>query len=388
MKTLQIVGNTAYGGAIYLILEWCKFLLDRGYQVDVLATDQRVVSAFESIPGVQVIQDIFIPRPIVPLTDAKVLWQLVRYLRKEQYDIVHTYTATPGFLGRISARFAGSPVIFHHQASWTVTDYTPLGERLIYTPLEYIPTLASTRGICVGHAIPKLARKFHTAPQRKLVVVCNGIDPAPFLQADSEASRRKLCGERNIPTDVLLIGCTNRLARDKDMASLLEAIPVLNNLLPDKQLAVVLAGDGPEHTKLEALARSLGIKDQIHFLGFRKDIATVLVAVDFFVTPTLREGLSISLLEAMAAAKPIVATAILPNIELIEHEVTGLMVDIKAPSQIAYAIERFFQQPDFARQCAAAARQRVLNNYTLERMLHETWDQYNRFWSATKRGSG
>jgi glycosyltransferase involved in cell wall biosynthesis len=139
---------------------------------------------------------------------------------------------------------------------------------------------------------------------------------------------------------------------------------------------LLLAGDGPDQGKLEELVNSLGLGEQVRFLGFRTDIPSFLAGLDIFVSPTLREGLSISLLEAMAAAKPIVATSILPNAELIEDEVTGLRVPLRDPEQIARAIARFVREPELARSCGMAARRRVLGSYTIDRMFQETWDLY------------
>ena len=114
----------------------------------------------------------------------------------------------------------------------------------------------------------------------------------------------------------------------------------------------------------------------MRFLGFCREIPAFLAGLDVFVSPSFREGLSISLLEAMAAARPIVTTSILPNAELIEHEVTGLLVPPRDPEQVAEAIARFAREPGLAQRCALAARQRVLDHYTLDRMFQETWDLY------------
>jgi glycosyltransferase involved in cell wall biosynthesis len=150
----------------------------------------------------------------------------------------------------------------------------------------------------------------------------------------------------------------------------------LKQLLKGRPFALLLVGDGPDRKKLENLATSLGISEEVCFLGFRQDIPKILSALDIFVSPSLWEGLSISLLEAMAAAKPIVTTSILPNAELIQHEVTGLLVPPKSPEQIAKAIVRFVEEPDLAQRCAIAARQCVLEHYTIDRMFQEMWDLY------------
>ena len=375
-KSLQVTGNSPYGGAGYLLLRWCRYLLSRGWQVDVLATDPFWVSELEKIPGLKVIEDIYIPRNIAPVRDLYALGQLLALIRRERYDVVHTYTATPGFLGRIAARLVDVPVILHHQAGWTVTDFSSLRERILYAPLEYLATLASTKGICVGHAVEQQGRQLRIAPPNKLVVICNGIEPQPFIAATQNGGRELLRRELGFSDDHLLIGNTGRLSPQKDNGPLIQAMAYLRSLIPDVPFTLLLAGDGPDRQKLEELVYSLELGEQVRLLGFRSDIPTFLAGLDIFVNPSLWEGLSISLLEAMAAAKPIVTTSILPNAELIEHEVTGLLVPPKAPEQIAQAIARFVQEPELAHSCGIAARQRVLESYTIDRMFQETWDLY------------
>jgi glycosyltransferase involved in cell wall biosynthesis len=148
-------------------------------------------------------------------------------------------------------------------------------------------------------------------------------------------------------------------------------------LVPDIPVTLLLAGAGTDQDKLENLVSSLGLTKEVRFLGFVKDISEFLAGIDIFVTTSLSEGLSISLLEAMAAARPIVASSILPNTELIEHAVTGLIVPVKSPDNTARAIARLIQEPDLAQQCAKQARERILKDYTIDRMFQETWNLYN-----------
>ena len=376
MTTLQIVGNSSYGGASYLILKWCKYLVQQGCGVDVLATDSYFCEKLFEIPGIHVIENIFIPRNIELLQDFKAFRKLSKLISKRNYDIVHTYTATPGFLGRIAAKFVGVPVIFHHQAGWTVTEYSSISERLIYTPLEFIAVLASTKSICVSRAVASQAKQHHIAPQSKLITICNGIDPQPFINSATNGFKDSLRCELGLTTDHLLIGNSGRLSPQKDNASLIKAMIPLKTLLGDRLFSLLLAGDGSDRYELENLAESLKIKKQVFFLGFYKDIPKFLAELDIFVNPSLWEGLSISLLEAMAAAKPIITTSILPNAELIDHEATGLLVSPKSPAQIAKAIARFVQEPELAKKCAFNARRRLLKRYTIDRMFQETWELY------------
>lgn len=375
-KTLQICGNSSYGGAGPLVLKWCEYLLARGWQVDVLATDAFFVQQLERLPGLRVIEDIYVPRDIVPARDARAFIQMVALLRRERYSVVHTYTATPSFLGRLAARLTGVPVILHHQAGWTVTEFSSPRERILYTPLEYLAVMASSRSICVSHAVAEQGRQLHIAPPHKLVTVCNGIDPGPFIAATQNGCRDAVRHELGIPCDHVVIGNTSRLAPQKDNQALIHAMVFLRSLLEDVPFTLLLAGEGPDRPALENLVGSLGLSEQVRLLGFRTDIPAFLASVDIFASPSLWEGLSISLLEAMAAARPIVSTSIPPNAELIQHEVTGLLVPPRSPRGLAKAIARLARDGELARRCAATARRRVLEDYTVDRMCQETWDLY------------
>ena len=386
-KCLQVTGNSHYGGAGYLVLGWCRYLLACEWQVDILATDPLWVSELKKVPGLRIIQDILIPREITPLQDMRAFVQLIALMVREHYDVVHTYTATPGVLGRLAARFVGVPVILHHQAAWTVSEFSTLQERLLYTPLEYLATLASTRGICVSRAMEQQGRQLRIAPPNKLVVICNGIEPQPFITATQDGSREHLRRELGLSDHDVLIGNTGRLSPQKDNGTLIQAVAHLGSLIPDVPFTLLLAGDGPDRQNLQALVQSLGCGERVRLLGFRRDIPTILAGLDIFVSPSYREGLSISLLEAMAAAKPIVTTSILPNAELIEHQVTGLLVPPQAPDQIARAVARFVNEPRLAQDCGMAARRRVLEHYTIDRMFQETLDLYLNLRSKKAIGS-
>ena len=371
-----MVGGHPYGGGSYLFQKWCEYLLSRGCRVDVVRTDPYSVAQLKDVQGLTVIEAISIPREIVPAQDARAFVQLVRLMRRETYDVVHTYNATPGLLGRLAARVTGVPIILHHQAGWTVGENSPLLRRLFFTPLEYLGGLAGTRSICVSRAIATEAKRLHTAPASRLATICNGIDPQPFLSLDGRAARESSLSRLGIAGEALVIGNAARLVSDKDNESLVRSLGHLSQLLADAPTVLLIAGQGPERSRLETLASSLGVADRVRFLGFQTDIREFLAALDVFVIPTLREGLSISLLEAMAAAKPIVASSIPHNREVIEDGVTGLVVPTSNPLAIARAIARFATEPELARVCAQAARQRVLDQYTLERTLDATWGLY------------
>ncbi len=373
-KTLQVSGDHPYGGGGYLFEKWCDYLLSKGCRVDVVRTDAYSVERLKEMRGLNVIDEIWIPREIVPLQHARAFVQLLRLMHRGRYDVVHTYNATPGVLGRVAARLSGVPVILHHQAGWTIKeDSSPL-ERVLFTALEYLGALAGTGSICVSRAIAQQASELHTAPLARLVVIPNGIDPRPLASSDRSAARRALLARLGIPGDPFLIGNASRLVAEKGNDLLVRALVELQPLLGDTPYVLLLAGDGRARSTLAALASSLGVESRVRLLGFERDIPAFLAALDVFVTPSLREGLSIALLEAMAAGKPIVASAIPQNQEVIQHGVTGLLVPTRDAGAIAQAIARFTKSPELARACGEQARQRLLRDHTLERCLDATFE--------------
>jgi glycosyltransferase involved in cell wall biosynthesis len=191
-------------------------------------------------------------------------------------------------------------------------------------------------------------------PARKLAVVRNAIRVPPSGRMPDPALRAELVGGR--PDYVVLTPA--RLHEQKGHAYLLAAAAQV----PDATF--VLAGDGPLRTELERRARELGIADRCVFLGHRSDVPDLLAAADLLVLPSLFEGLPVSVLEARAAQRPVVATAIGGTDEAVTHEVTGLLVPPRDPSALASAIRRLRADPALAQRLTAAGRERVERDFS------------------------
>lgn len=374
MKTIQIVGNSTYGGATYLIVKWCKYLIDKGWHVDILCTDQQTKDKLLSIPNIRVISNIFIPREINLGIDLVAIYKMIVLMRKEKYEVVHTYTATPSILGRFSAWVSGVEKIYHHQAGWTIDTSSSKLQKKIFALIERIASSMSTKSICVGEGVAQEARKNRLIPESKMKIIHNGIDPSPFINPDLNPSRIR--ESLSLPQNAIVIGCTSRLSIQKDIMSLVQAFALLPNQINGHDLFLVIAGEGEERQSLINFALSNHLKDRIIILGYFENIPALLSCIDIYVSPTLREGLSISLLEAMAAAKPIIATNILANQEIIIENKTGILVPIKSTKKIAESLEYLIQNPNLALQYGVNARELVLNNYTIDRMCQETYQLY------------
>jgi len=295
----------------------------------------------------------------------------------------------PAFVRSLMKR---RPAVFHANLTW------PLACRygLVAATLARVPAVVATvhshvevpfsrsdiakqaliaagvdRYIAVSRDMRRhLIDTFHV-PARKIEVVHNGISCEPFNMPHDPQSCDSLTGSKRP-----LVLTVARLDAQKGHRYLLEAA----RLLPGVQFA--LAGDGPERADLEEEARRLDVSEQVAFLGNRRDIPDLLACCDVFALPSLFEGLPIAVLEAMAAGKPVVATATGGTNEAVVAGKTGLMVPPRDPEALAAAIRTLLCDPARAARLAAAGRERVEKEFSLAEMVRRTTGIYERLLSA------
>jgi glycosyltransferase involved in cell wall biosynthesis len=212
------------------------------------------------------------------------------------------------------------------------------------------------RIIAVSQEVSRRYAEALRVPAHKLAVVRNAIRVPPIGRTPDPALRAALV--RGRPDYVVLT--LARLHPQKGHSYLLAAAAQV----PDATF--VLAGDGPLRAELEAQAHKLGVADRCVFLGDRPDVPDLLAAADVLVLPSLFEGLPVSVLEAMAAERPVVATRIGGTDEAVAHELNGLLVPPRDPTALASAIRRLQTDPALARRLAAAGRERVEREFSTE----------------------
>jgi len=291
--------------------------------------------------------------------DLAALLRVYRYIRRAYPAILHTSLFHANLPGRILGRLAGVPVVVcseHTMAMESEWRYR-LNRWTIGLVDRVTVVSAQVRDFCTAHI---------GLPAGKLVLIPNGVElpPAPL------ASRQEVRAELGLPLDALVAGAAGRLDPVKGVRFLIQALARLGGV----HLAIV--GDGPERAALEALAERLGVAGRVHWLGHWHDVQQVLPAFDLFVQPSLHEGLPNTVLEAMAAGLPVVATAVGGTPEAVLDGVTGLLVHPGDPEALARAISRLLDDPATCQAMGQAGRERVAQNFTVERMIAQTETLY------------
>ncbi len=232
--------------------------------------------------------------------------------------------------------------------------------------------------IAVSDAVREALLKRLGPFQSKILTIPNAVNLKDFEKFYDPVALRKQFGFADSTRLLVSVG---RLSKEKGHSYLVDATAKVIDLFPDTHL--LIAGDGELRPELTVRASQMDCRDKIHFLGQRTDMAALLMAADVFVLPSLREGLSMALLEAMAAGKPIVATAIPGNQEVLIDGQTGLLVAPSDSLALANAIGSLLKKPGEAQAMGKAARAYVQTHYDVERQVKEYQALYHRFLNPT-----
>jgi glycosyltransferase involved in cell wall biosynthesis len=312
--------------------------------------------------------------PIWRAADARRgLLRFVRELRAARPAVFHSHltSAMGGKYGLVGAALARVPAIV---ATAQLYVHVPPGWQLDLN--HRIARTCVDRYIAVSDEVAERLRERFRIPEAKLVVIHNAVPVARFAITPNATLRAELMGGVARPV-VLTVA---RLDKQKGHPYLLEAAVQL----PD--VVFVFAGDGPDRAALEARAATLGVSERVRFLGYRSDVAALLAACDLFVLPSLYEGLPLSVLEAMAAGKAVVASAIGGTDEAVVHGETGILVPPAEASSLADAIRTLLADPARSARLGVAGRERVRRLFSTDGMVARVAAVYEALLIDSKSG--
>ncbi|MEZ6049768.1 MAG: glycosyltransferase [Planctomycetaceae bacterium] len=277
-------------------------------------------------------------------------------LRELHPDIVHTWLFAANAYGRLvgGARPPWQTIVSERCVdSWKAGWQLWLDKRLISRTDRLVGNSQSVADFYQQQGFPA----------DRISVIPNGIE----LPEQSRAGRDELLRELNLPPDAKLIGHVGRLARQKRVGDLLWAIQVLRQA--DERAYLLIIGDGPERDALIQRAASLECAHHVRFLGHRSDVSKLMQLLDVYWLGSDFEGMSNSLMEAMATGLPVVVTNIPPNRELVQHDRQGYLVDVGDGVGFAQFTTRLIQQEDLARRLGDAGRQRMSEEFSVDGMV-------------------
>ena len=283
--------------------------------------------------------------------------RLARRLRQLKPDVVHTHNPQAHVHGALAARLAGVPAVVHTKHGRGILEgHTPAA-------VTRLATAWTSRFVAVSEDAARVAMEVERVPAGKVLVIHNGIDVDRYAAAGARSASTK-----GRATTV------GRLDPIKDQSTMLRAVRLVINELPDFQLDIV--GDGPSRAELVAECEALGLRDRVRFHGYQADVARYLAAADVFVMSSASEGVPLALLEAMATGLPAVATDVGGMREVIVAGETGMLVPARSPGELARAIVAIASDPALRDRMGSAARRRVVDQFNLRTVVSRYEDLY------------
>jgi sugar transferase (PEP-CTERM/EpsH1 system associated) len=295
------------------------------------------------------------------------MFRLLRVLRGLQPDLVHSRNwgaieAVP------AARLAGVRAVVHSEHGRELAD--PAGLNARRNRLRRLLTPLIDRVVTVSADLKAWLRQTVRLPEAKLLVIPNGVDTERFSPTRRLAGRKAL----QVSDETAVIGTVGRLNGVKDYPTLLTAFADAARRADHVEL--VFIGDGPQRAALEATAAALGVSGRVRFLGERQDVPELVPGLDVFVLPSIAEGMSNTLLEAMAAGRPVVATGVGGNPELVEDGVTGTIIPVRHPAALTKAIDGYLWDAGLRAAHGEAGRRRAITEFGLVSMVSRYRDLY------------
>lgn len=386
IRVLRVIARLNVGGPALHVAYLSRGLAERGYDTTLVAGDvargEESMAFVAESEGVEIVRVAGLSREIAPLRDLVAAARLAREIRRTEPDILHTHTAKAGAVGRLAALLAGRArprVVIHTYHGHVLRGYFGRLGTWLFRAVER----AFARGTDVLVAVSPQVRddlvEIGIAPGRRFAIVRLGIDLEPRVATtvDRAQARRQL----GIAPGRFVVGWFGRMTAVKRTDDLIDALVALHGRGVDACL--LLVGDGTDRERLELRAKELGVARDVFFLGYQKDVARWYSVADAVVLTSVSEGTPVTIIEALAAGRPIVSTNVGGVADVVRDGVDGFLVEVGDTAAMAARLAEIAADPALAERLGQAGRERVLKRYAVARLV----DDVDRLYRALLEGT-
>lgn len=368
-KITHVIDSLGPGGAERLLVAYAPRIARLGFDVDVVVLHEKQGN-FMIPPLVEA----GIPVTWLPVDKLRRLDQIANFLRamrRSGPDLIHAHLEFASILGSVSGKLNGTPVV----ATLHTLDAPAMGNRRDMRRWLMYRCLASfaDRVICLTQANADIALRTGLG-RAPIMILPNGVETDDFdapPQTDRATLRRQFGISESAPLAISV--CV--LRPEKGLDRLMKAFPDVARALPGARLLIV--GNGPMMEPLKELAAQNGLTGQVHFAGYRMDVADVMRAADVFVLPTIFDAQPTVIMEAMAARLPVIATTTAGIPDMVQDGANGTLVPPDDVPALARALSDMLADPARGRQMGEAGRQRVVAEFSIDQQIARLGDLYD-----------
>jgi glycosyltransferase involved in cell wall biosynthesis len=388
IKVLRVIARLNVGGPALHVAYLSAGLADRGYDTTLVAgtvgSGEASMAFVAEQRGVRIETLDDLHREIAPLRDLRTILRLARLIRTERPTILHTHTAKAGAVGRIAALLAGDarpPVIVHTFHGHVLRGYFNPALTAGFRLLERMLARVATALVAVSPEVRDDLVALGVAPASKFAVVRLGIEldeRVDYAEEERKATRRLL----GIPPDAFVVGWIGRMTAVKRTEDIARTLQALVERGVDGYLCLV--GDGPDRTRLERRMHELGVAKRCLFVGYQENVARFYDAMDVLLLTSVNEGTPVSVIEALAAGRPVVATRVGGVSDVVRDGVDGFLAEVADVESLAARLAELAGDPELRARMGNAGRAHVVDRYAVERLVDDV-DRLYRALLAARR---
>jgi glycosyltransferase involved in cell wall biosynthesis len=390
IRILRVIARLNVGGPALHVTYLARGLAERGYETTLVAGDvargEESMAFVADRAGVQVVRLPGLSRELSPVRDALAAWRLAKIIRRVRPDVVHTHTAKAGAVGRAAALLSGlrrRPVVVHTFHGHVLRGYFGHAGTLLFRAIETVLARATDRLVAVSPEVRDALVALGVAPERKFSVIRLGIELEPRVAFDGDTT--ELRRRHGIPSDAFVVGWFGRMTAVKRTDDLLTTLAALRE--DGVEALLLLVGDGADRVNLEQRAHELGLARQCLFLGYQEDVAPWYAVCDAVVLTSASEGTPVTIIEALAAGRAVVATAVGGVRDVVDDGETGYLVPPGDTEALAERLGRLVRDPAQREAMGREGRERVLRRYAVERLVGDVDDLYQELLDTTSATS-
>jgi len=368
-KILYLVTQSEWGGAQKYIFDLATNLPEN---FDVLVAtgegNDELLSKLQD-KNIKTIKLKYLKRAINPFFDILAFFEIKKLLKNERPDVIHLNSSKISILGSLVAKSIFNPpsLIIYTAHGWVFNEPLPFWKKNLYLKLERYTAKFKNKIICVSEFDKQVALDNKICLENKLVTIHNGINVNNLQFFDKNEARQKLNKGYEISDKEYVIGTIANLYKTKGLNYLIEAANEIVKQISDIQFVII--GEGPEEQYLKLKIKNSELKNSIIMTGKIDEAHKYLKAFDIFILPSIKEGLPYTLLEAITAKLPIIATKVGGIPEIIEDQTNGLLVEPANPQKLANAIIKLLNDNSLKQLLISNIN---LDKFSLQQMIDKT----------------
>lgn len=378
IKILRIIARLNVGGPAIQVLTLTRALNNERFETLLLhgqlADGEADMTQYR---GLDVPQRVLVPelgRELNPIKDISTLFKLIKIIRRERPDIVHTHTAKAGAVGRAAAAICRVPVIVHTFHGHVFHGYFSKRKTSLFVAVEKLLARVTTKIITISMLQKNEIRAILKAPEDKFTVIPLGFDLEKFKSCREQCAGRlrAACG---IPAAAPVVSIVGRITAIKNHALFLKAARMVADQRPDARFVVV--GDGEDRPACEALARELKLEDNVIFAGWWEDVAAVYADTNVTALTSDNEGTPVCVIESLSAGVPVAATEVGGVADVVRHGIDGLLAPPGDANAVAAHILDLLNEPERARAMGASGSEAMLKRFSQKRLIDDIVNLYS-----------